>query len=205
MKKIGTFATFAISFLLCAISFGQEQALSPIYKDGDFWVFRLNIGGPNPILASNRASGDYLIGYSSGKFEVFLLEGDRKSEAPSGVVGTLTRMLAVSGDEKNDSQFLTFPMSVGKKWSATYHVSPRGKLYWVTGKAEVSGVEEVMTQAGTFRAYKIERLDSGGGSISWRRVYFYSPHVGAIVKWHHETALGEIQDIELMKFGSAGL
>ena len=66
MQRI--FISLLLSFFIWTANlFGQDQANVPEYQNGDFWVFRSNIGGPNPLKSSNDAIGDYELRYSNGK------------------------------------------------------------------------------------------------------------------------------------------
>jgi hypothetical protein len=128
------------------------------------------------------------------------VEGEQKN-ATTDRVGDLWVMLALE-DITSKYQYIQFPIFVGKKWSHRYQMTISGVPYWVDSQTEVTGVEEVTTPAGTFRAFKIERTARGAkGVIDQRRVYFYSPQTGSLVKYHMESGLGAVSDIELIKFG----
>ena len=85
---------------------------------------------------------------------------------------------------------LKFPMSVGMHWTADYIL---GSLHF-TFNREVTGFEDVQTQAGTFKAYRIESsgsfkaidrpLSGEVAETSW-----YAPAAKRIVKdnWHSNT------------------
>ena len=90
----------------------------------------------------------------------------------------------------------------GKKWDLDYTAVIAGRSTPIKSKAEVTKLEDVTTPAGSFRAFKIERLDTGAGKLRWDRVYYYSPQTGSIVKYHLGTASGHEHDIELVKFGA---
>ncbi len=129
------------------------------------------------------------------------------------VIEDVKRMLGAGQDER---KYLDFPLFVGKKWDAawSWHDPGTGRTIRMTGTASVAGMEEVNTAAGNFRAYKIERRDTGssGGpqplTIQWDFTYYYSPQVRAIVTFHLENlsmkeALGAEKDIQLIKVGAA--
>jgi hypothetical protein len=114
-----------------------------------------------------------------------------------------------------EDQLLRFPIAVGKKWDASHEGDPRrpgAHILRTTGEATVTGIEEVKTPAGTYRAWKIERYDRGfpGGKNSkprdYTHIFYYSPETRSIVKYHYEQggggAGGGQIDFELLKYGS---
>ena len=60
---------------------------------------------------------------------------------------------------ESSSQYLQFPLSVGKKWDLDYTAVIAGRSTPIKSKAEVTKLEDVTTPAGSFRAFKIERLE----------------------------------------------
>ena len=74
MKNIGISATLAISVLLCAMAVAQEQAPAPVYKDGDFWQFRITRQGFQ-TKDSSRTEGDYEVRFIGGEYKVYEIRG----------------------------------------------------------------------------------------------------------------------------------
>ena len=180
--------------------FAQEQAPAPVYQDGDFWRFR-------------AARKVYEASIKDGKLQIYEPKPDQKVDADPDTAAQLKTMLAVEQEEK---QFLQFPLSVGKSWSSSYQAEQRGtgRLINVPGHSSATGIEEITTPAGTFRAFKIERVEtepptSLGGRrphIGARRTYtyYYSPQTRSIVKYNcEESFCGKINEIELIKYGTA--
>jgi hypothetical protein len=209
MKKIFSLA-MAIAFLVPAlILFAEDQAATPEYQQGDFWQFRLT---EKDILIQSTAligNGDYEVFYSGGQFRPRPL-----AEKPQAKQN-LSVLVDLLNNPKRETQFLQFPLAVGKKWSVDYEVQAggAGRAMGRHADNEVKGMEEVTTAAGKFRAFKIERYDTGavaakGGSGNWVYTYYYSPETKSIVKYHYEVqaragaAVGGQRDIELIKFGS---
>lgn len=181
---------------------GQEQAEAPVHQEGDFWQFKVVEKGS---ISTSRAAlaGTYELSYSNGKVRVFALEGDRKDELERKRPHLLT-LLGLS----DTLQDLKFPLSVGQRWKYQYQDAGgmTGVKFWRAVEVSVTGLEEVITPAGTFRAFKIEKYDTGGaaGKVS-RQVtaYFYSPRTKSVVKSLYESLVsGSQREIELIKFGS---
>lgn len=116
-------------------------------------------------------------------------------------------MLAID----DEIRLLQFPLSVGKKWSTQYRQQIIGGVRNLTTETNVTGLEEITTPAGKFRAFKIERWGSAGavparnkGPVSKTRnyewTYYYSPETQSIVKYVYEDEEGGIREIELVKF-----
>jgi hypothetical protein len=204
------FLLAAAVFLLVAFDlFAQDQVEAPAYQDGDLWQFRVAESGLL-VKSTEGIGGDYEIVYSGGKFMVrrpggVKLEGQQQ-------IGIVLAMLY----HEQQFELLQFPLAVGKKWRAEYQQQLRGARLPVERYADssVTGVEEITTPAGKFRAFKIERHDTGRGGTgiappTFELTYFYSPETRAIVKQHWEChgtagrgACGE-REIELIKFALA--
>jgi len=181
---------------------GQEQVEAPVHQEGDLWQFKVVEKGS---ISTSRAAlaGMYELSYSNGKVRVFALEGDRKDELERKRPQLLT-LLGLS----DTLQDLKFPLSVGQKWKYEYQ-DPGGMTgvrFLRSVEVGVTGHEEVITPAGTFRAFKIEKYDTGGtgGKVSRQvTIYFYSPRTKSVVKSLYESLVsGSQREIELIKFGS---
>jgi hypothetical protein len=197
-KKIFSSGLMAILLLATAISFAQEQAKAPIYKDGDSWQFG---------IGKNR----YEVTISGGKLTVFELKPEGKVEAEGERADLLSAFIPF---EKDDMELLQFPLVVGKKWTARFDTGKRrvGKRTGTvsvmkTAETEVIGIEEVTTPAGSFKAFKVERVDTqsrgkGKGSKLYSEFIYYSPDTRSVVKYDYEGAAGGIREVNLVKFGS---
>lgn len=192
-------------------SFSQEEVAAPIYKDGDFWVFRVTqsdrIG-----TSSTRRDGEYQVSYADRRFKVSRLLGDETDTVESR--GDDLRGLLGIESKNKQFQYLQFPLFVGQTWSREYQYSGgeggRYALRRRTAKQSVVGIEQITTPAGTFRTFKIEsdRIGAGLGGEVLVLLYHYSPGSKSIVKflmsWSGERGayLGTTE-IELIKFGTA--
>jgi hypothetical protein len=206
MKNILRLLIFAIFLSAAPLLLGQDQAAAPEIKQGDFWVFQVTEKDFS-AQSTQALGGEYEVFYTKEKFLV------RRPGGTETVPNTaeIKRMIPFD-DERH---YLQFPLAVGKKWSAHYEVQLRGasKEAERTAETTVSGMEEIVTPAGKFRAFKIERYDTGGGGRkggtgNFVYTYYYSPETRSVVKYHYEAEnkssgmVGSKRDIELIKFGS---
>jgi len=112
---------------------------------------------------------------------------------------------------KSQSPFrknLNFPIMVGKKWTDMTTTKPAGGTTEVNYLHEfkVEGLEEVTTQAGAFKTYKIyyKQKNMATGNDGWVR-YWYSPEVKAWIKMEVEKSafwarVTWLQDAELISY-----
>jgi hypothetical protein len=191
-----------------------EQAEAPVYKGGESWTYRVN----NKLHSGSRSDlledGDYEIAFQDGKRRIFRLEGGQKLDVTNA--GNLNLMLPTKGSLEGDTQYFQFPLTVGKQWTAKYYNKPAKR--WITAENSVSGIETVITPAGSFPAFKIERqvfIAAGGiyratTHTQWTYTYFYSPQTRSILKYHYQSESAEggvgtltpvhTTSIELIKF-----
>jgi len=168
-------------FVPLQIAYGQ-QAEAPVYKDGDWWVFRVK-GGTNP--------GEYRVDYKNDKFE---------SDDPNFLTAALLISVHLSDPQK---KWFDFPLVPGKKWSFRYQhtgaVSRR--LEWRDSEAKVIGPATVETPAGKLNAIEIQRTDFSIARFDL--VYFYSPQTKSVVKLKVDTSGPRDQqqfEMELVKY-----
>ncbi len=194
-------------FVLPAAGYGQEAA-APEYRDGDTWQY--NAIERDQITTSTRAlNGDFKVVFKGGEVRIVPVAGQEKSGFKQSI-GEMRRLLAVAREEK----YLEFPLSVNKKWSAEFKDEVRGGIHVEThAEVQVSGYEEVDTAAGKFKAFKIERYETSGGSSKGRNAvskvrrveytYYYSPDTRSVVKLHRLDANGSARDLELTSYTPA--
>jgi hypothetical protein len=205
MKNVFGFAIVVLFLLGPPNLFAQNEVPVPTFNNGDFWLF--NVTEKDFQVQSTRAlDGEFEVFYSGGKFLVRRPGG----EDVSGLdIGEIRRMV----NPNSEQQYTQFPLAVSKKWATNYNVQLRGNKMPVGRHADtnVTGLEEVATPAGKFRAFKIERYDTGGGGRNignFVYTYYYSPETRSLVKYHSEAvskgagASAGKTDIELIKFGS---
>lgn len=204
MKRI--ILSLVIGVFILAFDVLGQEAPAPVYQNGESWTFRVV---EKLLTQSTRGlDGDYEVIHKGGKFIVRLAEGEKPETQQDLVI--LRRLMFLPED---NLQFLQFPLSVGKKWSTSHEVNIRAVQAPIRRNVEtsVTGTQEVSTAAGTFRAFKIERLDTGnipaprkaaGLQSRWNYIYYYSPQTRSIVKFSFENETGDKRDIELIKYGA---
>lgn len=209
MKKIGILTALSVLFLLSTISFGQDKAEQPAYKDGEYWHYRVERKNFQSSV-STRTDGEYEVRLINGEPRVYaLVGGEKKGEVSGESVDALKRRLG----NKDERENLQFPLFVGKKWKTAYEVLGKVTLRHSV-ETEVKGFEEVTTPAGVFKAFKLERVDDNGRNNANYGTYFYSPETRSIVKSTSETKAtktsgrgasqsdGQVTETVLIKFGS---
>jgi hypothetical protein len=196
-KIIRSCAAIVILLVAAGTLLAAEEVPAPIYKDGDYWQFRL---GKKPVEAEVK----------DGKLKFFDPKPDRKTEIPAENVSVLKIMVAV---EKDDREFLKFPLFVGKEWNSEYQQVAKGNEITraISARSKVTGIEDLVTPAGTLRAFKIVRNETvspygrqtkSGRAVQRSHTYFYSPESRSLVVYSFEGPGGREMEIELLKFGS---
>ena len=201
---------FAVAlFWSTVIVLAQEQA-APSYKEGDTWQFKIT--HTNSVASST----DYLEGvheltFTQGNVKLFQISGSQKSEVAIKPDGETQMLLTVLGKSTQLSD-LKFPLSVGQKWSYDYETRPPGlQEQRRSAEVNVTGMEQVTTPAGSFKAYKLVKSESWstsgvrakgrGGTRSGTSTYFYSPETKSIVKSSNVNDNDPATvEIELIKF-----
>jgi hypothetical protein len=177
MKKIGIMTALIVLFLLPTISFGQEKAEQPVYKDSEFWHYRVERKNFQSSV-SDRTDGDYEVRLINGEPRVYaLVGGEKKGEVSGQSVEALKRRLG----NKDERENLLFPLFVGKKWKTAYQELGKVTLRHSV-ETEVTAFEEVTTPAGVFKAFKLQRVDDNGYNNANHSTYFYSPETRSIIK-----------------------
>jgi hypothetical protein len=178
---------FAVAlFWSTAIVLAQEQASAPSFKEGDTWAFSMTQKGQQ-ISTTERFTGIYELALSQGQVKVYEVNGSKKTEVDINPDGPGGGLLAQIGKHENRPS-LKFPLSVGQKWTYEYQSRPAGARVSQKRSVEVNvtGIEEVITPGGSFRAYKLVRNEEWQGKqVGWIRntvTYFYSPETRSIVK-----------------------
>jgi hypothetical protein len=192
MKKM-IFLASLIGFL-AATAFAQEKVETPVWNQGDKWVFDregpMEVIGCDPQCFSVKFAGGIFPKESSGiaVFErstlnvKYMVEKERRKE--------------YWGLRK---KILNFPLSPGKQWKDLYQVDEQGSWggrvaveYHETFR--VLGGEEVEVRAGKFKAVKLEHkiIPSWRDGIGWltgtesNAFYWYSPEAKNFVKCQYE-------------------
>ena len=195
MRRIALYLAVAtVCFATLASLFAQEQAQAPVYKDGDFWWYRV-------------AGRIYELTIIAGKLKIFDPKPDQKIPVEGERAEELVNLVGAGQGQK---EFLEFPLSVGKEWTARYDTGKQvhtkgGGTQAVMRSAEnkVTGIEDVTTAAGTFRAFKIQRREIQRGKESISGSLYYSPETRSVVKYEYGFPGKATKVMELTKFGSA--
>jgi len=89
-------------------------------------------------------------------------------------------------------KLFNWPLQTGKAWTTSGHLASRmGTPLAVSVDVRVLAFEEVTTQAGTFKAYRIEqawRSVSSERTDGWINTFWYAPEVKANVKFEPNDA-----------------
>ncbi len=198
MKRvISSFVAMPLFLVPVLTVFAQDQAQAPVYQEGDFWRFSL---GPRIYEAVIK----------DGKVKFFDPKPDQRIEVEAGIARRLKVMLAVEQDRK---EFLQFPLSVGKVWDSSYQEDTPGayRMPSISARSSVTGIEEMTIAAGTFRVFKIERVETFPRRLAGAKkappvtrtyTYYYSPQTRSVVKYRFENPK-HTTEIDLIKFGSA--
>jgi hypothetical protein len=189
----------------------RKRCEAPVWKVGDQWTYRKKTGD-GWVQEVVDFKEDAFILRISGHLELEAF--DRKTMNQAFLIGKDGRK--VTNADNPFKKLLDFPLSVGKKWSystrSRFSVSGQPAADVVLfNEFKVEGVEEVVTPAGTFPAYKIQHRqevvssvpkDAMSGNNGWVR-YWYSPDAKTWIKREFEKTPfwpGSSQDAELISF-----
>jgi len=209
MKKI-VYLGWLIVFLP-AMVFAQEKIEAPVWNVGDKWVFTQGnievIGADKKNYALNFSKGTCI--FENVGFETIIFE---KS--------TLNRIYILKEDKREKylmalAKILDFPLSTGKQWKSGYSSKgpgvPLPRSYDFSEIYKVSGWEDIVVQAGKFKALRLEykrviTMMSGWGAMAPEILnqYWYSPEVKYFVKCQYDKdwmkGNKEIFDWELVSY-----
>jgi hypothetical protein len=201
-------ALFSLSLSVATVA-AQEQAPAPSLKDGDTWQFNFTNKG-QVVTSSAYIVGIFELVFSQGQLKVYEVNGNQKTEMDIKSEGPGSGMPSLVGIINEQRPTLKFPLSVGQKWTYEYvswSVPYRANLKYSV-EVTVTGMEQVTTPAGSFKAYKLVRNQQwqspfqGAKWFTATTAYFYSPDTGSVVKSTLTTdaAAQLTQAIELIKF-----
>jgi hypothetical protein len=177
--------------------FSQKSCDAPIWNVGDRWNYK-NVTGP------------FSYEIVESKEDVFLLKVTGNQPLRAYDKKTMNHLFSVgkdgqkTGNEENAfRKVLDFPIFVGKKWSNNI-ISSEGITYIVELKVE--GIEEIVSDAGKFKTYKIffKLTSMASFNSGWVR-YWYSPEVKMWAKTEVEKTsfwakTPWLQDCELISY-----
>jgi len=192
MRKM-IFGGWLIAFLP-AMVFAQEKMEAPVWNVGDKWIFT---GDGNIEVVKADQSG-YILKFSERNCNV-------ESQGCKTILfgkATLNRINAVEGDKRKKyvmglSKLLDFPLGPGKQWKTAYSSTGPGSMgpvsYDFSEIYKVSGWEEIVVQAGKFKALRMEYKRVTTGASGWGAIgremtnqYWYSPEVKYFVRCQYD-------------------
>ncbi len=183
------YLTVAIPFLACVLASGFAEGIlaaegaglpakadRPDIKLGDRWKF---------ACAEGRKKSDRLWVVTS--VDSTGVKGKWNSE--SLALTSDLNVIESPEDKNSDKRLLSFPLEVGKHWSANNNFVDHTNKD-VTGSEKytvaVTGAEKVKVQAGEFDAFKLKAKsywsESDGGIGAHEFTYWYAPAAKAVVK-----------------------
>jgi len=190
-----------LSFLVLFISgivYGQDKIEAPVWKIGDKW----SLIGDVTITVVNADESSYAVKYlTSGGESILICE---KS--------SFNRLYAMDKDKRipyegRNKRLFNFPLNIGKSWKDKYIVKQAtlaSKEYTYLETFTVLRWEDVVIQAGKFKAVKIEYKQARGDEPTkeGKLWYWYSPDVKYMVKCQYEKSSywDETYDWELTSF-----
>jgi hypothetical protein len=160
---------------------GGEQSQAPNYSEASSWKYRVVHRTYSGVWKSNLLNGEVEIVVRNGEPKVFHANSGKAVEVFPDP-NPLAVLLPTEAVAREQPQYFNFPLWVGKDWHGSefwYH-KWRGTRSWVTG------MENVVTPAGAFSAYRIEReirIFIGVRNFYRTEVYFYSPQTRSIIKY----------------------
>jgi len=117
-----------------------------------------------------------------------------------------------TGSTTTFNRLLPFPFYVGKQWRDSYKPTIFRNTFHNITNSEVVAEQQVATQAGNFRALRIEQTTQAALSYApsgtsfmatTRGAYYYCPETKSIVKYDLVGDRGNELHIELLKFAPA--
>jgi hypothetical protein len=173
----------------------QEKCEAPILNVGDEWSYKNSRDEQWKQKVLAIENGVYLIQY--GK------------EIRGFDMKTMNLIFLINGEKREKftgsrGQVLNFPMFIGKKWTKIVSLAYAYTQWQKEGFLEqysVSAFEDIQTEAGTFRAFRIEyrqqRMATWGDYAIG--TYWYAPEVKTIVK-RVEKKAGNMPSMELVAY-----
>ena len=183
LRLIGILTLFLIPY-----SSNAQQAEAPVYRDGDWWLVKVDVVRPAGVSLSGpvlERFPEYIVKFESNKPKVFGVQGNKTVEADLPVVIPL-----VLGRPGWLGDPLRFPMRVGLTWSERIKFQPPGtQLRSEEAQYEVQAFEKIKTPKGEFNAFKLvmtinalkgARTKAGSLTEVRTHTYYYAPDVKAI-------------------------
>jgi hypothetical protein len=156
-----------------------ERVQAPLYTSGA-WTYHAEHQTYSGLWKTDLLTGDWQVSLQNGSAKIARLDGRRLSEnnefCPIDVV------LPTAEVNSAPPKYFNFPLWVGKDWRGSELLRHR----WRSTRSTVTGAESVVTPAGTFNAYRIDRtawMFVGTANYYVTQSYFYSPQTRSMVKY----------------------
>jgi hypothetical protein len=181
--------TYLLALLILALLPSPVHAQSsgpPTYSIGDEWTLSngvvrkvVKVEGDNVVIAGRPNCPDCLHYYDKALALINVTRGD------GSPLDTSAGFVPVGTDWK----LYEFPLETGKKWNFGAKGIFRNNVNHYDNVVVVEAYEDVVTKAGTFKAFRIKRevtirpIDNRGRGASWVVTEWFSPTAKAVVKW----------------------
>ena len=182
-----------------SIVYSQDKVEAPVWNIGDKW----SLTGSVTIMVVNADENSYAVKYlTSGGESILICE---KS--------SLNRLYVMDKDKRipyegRNKRLLNFPLSIGKSWNDKYTIGGKAGSQEYIETFTVLGWEDIVIQAGKFKAVKLEYKQARTEEKAGRRPkegkvwYWYSPDVKYMIKCQYEKSdyWDALYDWELTSF-----
>ena len=186
--------------LIPTIVFGQGKVEAPVWNVGDKWTLEDVV-----ITVVNADENSYTVKYLTSRGDLILIY----EKSSLNRLYYMDRDKRIKYDDRNKRLF-NFPLDVGKTWNdkfITKQTALGSKEMTYLETFTVLGWEEIVIQAGKFKALKLEYKQETVGETAGRPKegkawYWYSPDVKSMVKCQYEKSdyWDAIYDWEIISF-----
>lgn len=166
-------------FFIPAFLFGQNKVEAPIWNMGDQWKLTEDV----TIMVAGVDEKNYTVKYLTGAGESILIF--EKS--------SLNRLYVMDRDKRipyegRNKRLFNFPLEIGKNWKDKFTVKGAIQEYTFLETFTVLGWEDIVVEAGKFKALKIEYKQARADEPSkeGKLWYWYSPDVKYMIKCQYE-------------------
>ena len=182
-----------------SIVYSQDKVEAPVWNIGDKW----SLTGSVTIMVVNADENSYAVKYLTSAGESILI--CEKS--------SLNRLYVMDKDKRipyegRNKRLLNFPLSIGKSWNDKYTMGGKAGSQEYIETFTVWGWEDIVIQAGKFKAVKLEYKQARTEEKAGRKPkegktwYWYSPDVKYMIKCQYEKSdyWDALYDWELTSF-----
>jgi hypothetical protein len=182
-----------------SIVYSQDKVEAPVWNIGDKW----SLTGSVTIMVVNADENSYAVKYLTSAGESILI--CEKS--------SLNRLYVMDKDKRipyegRNKRLLNFPLNIGKSWNDKYTIGGKAGSQEYIETFTVLGWEDIVIQAGKFKAVKLEYKQARTEEKAGRKPkegktwYWYSPDVKYMIKCQYEKSdyWDALYDWELTSF-----